>query len=245
MATTPIEAVIQRLEPGSKVKLISIDCTEFGGEVYRFHNYNVPHTEQELLAYKDLITDIPPKAITWQGNVYSCWPYEFNGVEQDGTGSSPTPTLSVSNLDGYVSALCFQLQNLYKAKVTEHITFEPYLDGHSDADPTQEFTQNWYISRKSGEDDMTVSWDLASPADMTGQMLPQRLITSMCHWALNGGYRGPDCGYTGTRYATSDGTPTDNPVEDSCGGLINDCKYRFGEEEELGFGGFIASSLIT
>lgn len=244
MATTPIEAVIHSLEPGSKVKLISIDCREFGGEVYRFHNYNVPYTEEELLNFKDLITPIPPKAIMWQGEAFACWPYEFNGVEQDGTGSSPSPTLRVSNFEGYVSALCFQLQNLFKAKVTEHTTFQPYLDGEEDADPTQEFTQTWYISRKSEEDDQVVSWELSSPADMTGQQLPKRLITSMCHWALNGQYRGPDCGYTGTKYFTEKGEPTDNPAEDVCGALCMDCKMRFGEEEQIPFGGFIASSLI-
>lgn len=244
MATVPIEGVIQSLEPGAKVKLIAIDCTEFGGEVYRFHNYNVPYTEEELLKFQNLITDIPPKAIMWQGEAYSCWPYEFDGIEQDGTGSSPTPTLRVSNFDSYVSSLCFQLQNLFKAEVTEYTTFQPYLDGEEDADPTQYFSQTWYISRKSEENGEVVAWDLSSPADVTGQQLPKRLITSMCHWALNGAYRGPDCGYTGTKYFTEKGEPTDNPALDVCGGLCKDCKDRQGEENELTFGGFIASSLI-
>lgn len=244
MATVPIEGVIQSLEPGAKVKLIAIDCTEFGGEVYRFHNYNVPYTEEELLKFQNLITDIPPKAIMWQGEAYSCWPYEFDGIEQDGTGSSPTPTLRVSNFESYVSSLCFQLQNLFKAEVTEYTTFQPYLDGEEDADPTQYFSQTWYISRKSEENGEVVAWELSSPADVTGQQLPKRLITSMCHWALNGAYRGPDCGYTGTLYFTEKGEPTDNPVLDVCGGLCKDCKDRFGEENEIPFGGFIASSLI-
>lgn len=244
MATTSIDLKIQSLEPGAKVKLLAIDCTEFGGEVYRFHNYDIPYTEAELTAYIGLDTEIPPKAIMWQGESYACWPYEFDGIELDGTGSSPSPSLSVSNFDGYVGSLCRQLQNLFKAKVTEFTTFEPYLDGHEDADVTQFFSQTWYISRKSNEDEDTVGWDLSSPADFEGQRLPKRLITSMCHWAMNGGYRGPDCGYTGTRYATEDGTPTDDPAKDVCGGLCRDCKYRFGEEEPISFGGFIASSLI-
>jgi lambda family phage minor tail protein L len=244
MAVVDIHQTIQNLEAGNKVKLIEVDCTEFGGSVLRFHNYNVDYTEAELLALAGAAS-IPPKAIMFQGKAYSCWPYELTGMDQDGTGSSPTPTLTVANLDGTISSMCLQLQNLFEAKVTEHTTFLPYLDGNSDADPTMEFTQTWYISRKSNEDNVSVSWDLSSPADLTGQQLPRRQIHSMCHWALNGQYRGADCGYTGTNYFTDKGVPTANPALDVCGGLCSDCKLRFGAEQPLNFGGFIASSLIA
>lgn len=246
MAVVDIHEVIQKLEPGSKVKLVDVDCTEFGGDILRFHNYEVPYTEAELLAFQSSgASVIPPKSLYWKGNKYSCWPYRMDGIEWDGTGSTPSPTLQVSNLDGSISNLCLLLQNLFLAKVTETTTFEQYLDGGSDADPEMSFTQTWYISRKSGENPKSVTFQLASPADLTGQKLPRRLIHSMCHWALNGGYRGPDCGYTGTKYFTDKGEPTTDPAKDQCGGLCRDCKLRFGEENQLPFGGFIASSLIS
>jgi lambda family phage minor tail protein L len=245
MAQEDIVEVIQKLEPGAKVRLIEVDCTEFQGDILRFHNYNVPHTEAELLAAQASGMDIPAKTILWQGNEYACWPYQLEGVEMDGTGSSPSPTLTVANLDGSISSLCLQLQNLFKARVTEHLTFEQYLDGGSDADPEMEYTQTWYITRKTSENKKTVAFELSSPADLTGQKLPRRQIYSVCHWALNNGYRGPDCGWTGNIFFTDKGVPTDNPALDSCGGLCLDCKLRFGEEAELPFGGFIASSLIT
>jgi lambda family phage minor tail protein L len=245
MAQEDIIEVIQKLEPGAKVRLIEVDCTEFQGGILRFHNYNVPHTEAELLTAQASGMDIPAKTILWQGNEYACWPYQLEGVEMDGTGSSPSPTLTVANLDGSISSLCLQLQNLFKARVTEHLTFEQYLDGGRDADPEMEYTQTWYITRKTSENKKTVAFELSSPADLTGQKLPRRQIYSVCHWALNNGYRGPDCGWTGNVFFTDKGVPTDNPAEDSCGGLCLDCKLRFGEEAELPFGGFIASSLIT
>ncbi len=244
MATIDIHQTIQELEPGSKVKLIEVDCTEFNGDILRFHNYNVPHTEAELLAYKASGLDVPAKSIWFGGEEYKCWPYMLDGVELDGTGSSPTPTLQVSNLDGSVSRLCLELQNLFGAVVTEHTTFQQYLDGHADADPDMEFTQIWYISRKSGENQKAVAFELSSPADLSGQQLPRRPIHSMCHWALNNGYRGPDCGWTGTTYFTDKGVATPDPSKDSCGGCLMDCKMRFGAETPLPFGGFIASSLI-
>lgn len=246
MATVDIHEIIQRLEPGGKVKLIEVDCTEFGGDILRFHNYEVPHTEAELLAFQASGVDkIPPKPLYWKGEKYDCWPYLLTGIEWDGTGSTPSPSLQVSNLDGSISNICLLLQDLFLAKVTEITTFEQYLDGGSDADSEMAFNQIWYISRKSGENPKSVTFQLASPADLTGQKLPRRLIHSMCHWALNGGYRGPDCGYTGTKYFTDKGVPTDDPAKDQCGGLCRDCKLRFGEENQLPFGGFIASSLIS
>lgn len=246
MATVDILQTIQELEPGGKVKLIEVDCTEFNGDILRFHNYNVPYTEAEMLAFKQAnVTDIPAKSIFFAGEEYKCWPYQLDGIELDGTGSSPTPTLQVSNIDGSVSRLCLDLQNLFGAVVTEHTTFRQYLDDGVDPDPDMEFTQVWYICRKSGENRKSVVFELSSPADLTGQKLPRRQIHSMCHWALNNGYRGPDCGYTGSVFFTDKGVPTDNPALDSCGGLCSDCKLRFGEEAELPFGGFIASSLIA
>lgn len=245
MALTNIRQTIQSLEPGAKVRLIEVDCTEFGGDILRFHNYNVDYTEAELIAFQKSGVEIPPKKIVWQGEEYSGWPYELSGIEWDGTGKSPQPQLDVSNIDGSISSLCLQLQNLFGAKVTEHITFRQYLPDGDDPDPTMEFTQNWFITRKSGENQTSVSFELSSPADFTGQSLPRRQIYSICHWAMNGGYRGPDCGYTGSKYFTDKGKPTTNPAEDSCGGLCLDCKLRFGEENPLPFGGFIASSLIA
>lgn len=245
MATTDIRQTIQQLEPGAKVKLVEVDCTSFGGDILRFHNYNVDYTEAELLAFQASGSDIPPKPIVWQGEEYVCWPHQLTGIEWDGTGKSPQPTLEVSNQDGSISAMCLALQNLFGAKVTEHTTFRQFLLDGDDPDETMEFTQTWFISRKSGETQTSISFELSSPADFTGQQLPRRQIYSLCHWAMNGQYRGPDCGYTGTNYFTDKGVPTTDPSKDACGGLCADCKLRFGEESPLPFGGFIASSLIA
>lgn len=245
MAIKNIQETIISLEPGAKVKLIEIDCTSFGGDILRFHNYNVDYTPEELTALVNAGGNIPPKPIMWKGERYVTWPYELSGLEWDGTGKSPLPKLEVSNIDGSVSSLCLTLQNLFGAKVTEHTTFRQYLPDGDDPDPSMEFTQTWFITRKSGENQTSVSFELSSPADFTGQKLPRRQIYAMCHWAMNGGYRGPDCGYTGTKYFTKEGKVTNNPALDQCGGLCIDCKLRFGEQAPLPFGGFIASGLIA
>ena len=39
--------------------------------------------------------------------------------------------------------------------------------------------------------------------------------------------------------------PTDDPALDQCKGCLSSCKLRFGENNELSFGGFPAVSLIA
>lgn len=233
---------VQKLEPGQRVRLIEIDCTPFGGEVMRFHNYKVEHTQEEILAAQASDNELQPKPIVWQGNDYHCWPYQVTGIEMDGTGSAPTPSLSVANVYSTISAMCLAMQDLLQAKVTIHITFQHYLDGEADADPEQEFIQIWYIDSKTNEDNTVISWQLSNPADVAGKLIPARQVHSICHWMLQGQYRGPDCGYTGP-YFDDKGNPTDDPSQDACNGLYGlGCKVRWGDEPSP-FGGFLSAGL--
>jgi lambda family phage minor tail protein L len=212
----------------------------------RFHNYNVAHTQAELLAAQAAGTELQPKSITWQGEDYYCWPYAIDGIELDGTGSAPTPSLTVANVDSSISAMCLALQDLLQAKVTIHTTFQHYLDGEPEADPEQEFVQVWYIDSKQSEDNQSVQWALSNPADVQGKLIPARQIHSICYWMLQGRYRGADCGYTGTNYFDGDGNVVTDPSQDVCSGLVSTgCKPRFGAEAPLPFGGFSASSLLN
>lgn len=260
----------QKLEPGSLVTLIEMDCTSFGGDVLYFHGHNIAFSEKavdrlvnplyagtlrwyagtsERYAGED---DILPNGIPiiWNSIRYEAWPCQVEGFETDSSGSPATPTLSVGNIDGSISSLCLFFDDLLQAKVTVRQTLSKYLDDanfltpNPDADPTQEFTETWYIDSKVQEDNQTISWELSNPADVSGQIIPARLITGVCEWCLRGEYRGADCGYTGSAMFDENDNPTNDPSEDKCGGLIPSCKLRFGENEPLSFGGFPAASLL-
>ena len=242
----PIKLDVQKLQPGQRVRLIEVDCTDFGGPLMYFHNYNVEYSQAELLAAQTAGTTLGPKPIVWQGQSYTCWPYGIDGIELDGTGSTASPTLAVANVDATISSLCLALNDLAQAKVTIHITFQHYLDGQPGADPSQEFVQIWYIDRKTQEDNTTVSWSLSNPADTSGKLIPARQIHSICYWMLQGQYRGADCGYTGTNYFDADGNPVGDPALDRCSGLLSTgCKPRQGATNPLSFGGFPASALMN
>ncbi|MDC9606634.1 phage minor tail protein L [Xenorhabdus griffiniae] len=237
---------LQQLEPGSKIHLFSVDGAAFGGPELFFHSHPIPLTDVELASGETL----PVKSLWWQGVEYKPWPVSIEGLEITGDGRAVTPTLNVANLDGSISALCLAYQNMVQAKVTIRMTFAHYLDarnfpdGNPQADPTQEKIDVFYIDSKTREDNENIQFSLSSPADLQGIKIPTRQIHSLCTWCIRGQYRKSPCGYTDTRYFDGKGHPTDDPAKDSCGGLMSDCKKRFGDTAQLPFGGFPGSAML-
>ncbi|MGM1186226.1 phage minor tail protein L [Serratia liquefaciens] len=241
----------QRLEPGSEVRLFVVDGTQFNGPELYFHSHTIPHSDDELEAAGDDPGKLLAKSIWWQGQEYKPWPVKIEGLEVTSDGSAPSPTLSVSNIDGTIASLCLYFQNMAKAKVTIRKTYSHYLDarnfpeGNPEADPSQEDVEVWYIDHKLNGNNKVVEFALSSPADLEGLMIPTRQIHSLCTWCMRGQYRGASCGYTGTAYFDADGNPTDDPSKDDCSGLLSTgCEPRWGKGNPLPFGGFPGSALL-
>ena len=246
----PLIKDIQVLEPGSEVLLFELDGSDYGADVLRFHGHAIPYTAEELMAAGSDADQLPAKAIWWQGEEYSAWPMQIDGIEANGDGTAVRPTLSVGNVNGRITALCLAFEDLLEFKLTMRHTLGTYLDGenfpggNADADPTQETIEVWYLDQKTSENGSSVSWELASPGDVGGESIG-RQMTTLCHWCLTGGYRGPNCNYTGP-YRDKDGNLTDDPEKDECDGTLGrGCVPRFGEGNSLPFGGFPAVSLIA
>lgn len=247
-----LNADYQKLEPGSEVRLFEVDGSAFGvGEILRFHAYNIPHTEQDILAASGDETKLPAKSIWWQGEEYSAWPCQIEGIETSTDGNSAQPKLSVANLDSSITALCLAYDDLLQAKVTIHDTLAKYLDtqnfpdGNATADPTQEKLKVFYIDSKSSETNEVVEFTLSSPMDLQGLMIPTRQLHSLCTWCIRNKYRtGDGCDYAGTRYFDKHNNPVDDPSKDECNGTLSACELRHGDGNELPFGGFPGTSLI-
>ncbi|MCZ4058224.1 phage minor tail protein L [Pantoea sp. LMR881] len=242
----------QKLEPGNFIRLYEVDGTAFGvADVLRFHACNIPHSEAEIIAAGGDESKLPAKSIWWQGEEYSAWPCKIEGMETSTTGSSAQPKLTVANLDGSITALCLAYDDLLQAKVSIHDTLAQYLDaknfpdGNASADPTQEKLKVFYIDSKSAETKTQVEFTLSSPMDLQGLMIPTRQLHSLCTWCIRGKYRtGDGCDYAGSRYFDKFNNPVNDPSLDECSGTLTGCKLRFGENEELSFGGFPGTSLI-
>lgn len=216
-----ILADIQQLDPGHKIELYEVDCTSLGGDVERFHAH------------------LQTGPIVWAGNTYNPWPVTADGFARTGDASQPTPTLTVSNVDGSITALCLSLADLVGAKVTRHRTLAQYLDGQPGADSTQELPPDvWYVDQKTSENDTQVVFSLSSVLDLSGRQLPARqVVANLCQWQ----YRSTECGYVGTAYFDKDNNPVSSAAQDVCGKRVSSCKCRFGATSPLSFGGFPAA----
>ncbi|MGD1323507.1 phage minor tail protein L [Pandoraea pnomenusa] len=225
---------IQRLEPGALVELFELDATEQHGDVLRFHGH----------------TQVGP--IWWQGSEFSPWPIEVEGFARTGDAQQPTPTLTVGNIDGSITAMCLYLDDMVGAKLTRMRTLGQYLDaanfpdGNPTADPDEQLAPElWYINQKTEETNESVTFELASALDFNGEQLPRRqIVANVCIWLTIGGYRGPYCGYTGAAYFDKNDNPVADPSLDKCGGRVSSCNCRFGENNELPYGGFPAADLV-
>ncbi|MDI9686560.1 phage minor tail protein L [Burkholderia cenocepacia] len=218
-----IAADVQHLSPGSLIELYEFDTSSLGGEVMRFHAH------------------LQTGVITWQGVQYSPWPVVAQGFERTGGATQPAPTLTVSNLDGSISALCLLLGDCVGGQIRRHRTLSKYLDGQPGADPSAEMpVEVWYVEQKTGEDNTAVEFTLSSVLDFSGRQLPNRqVIAHLCpaEWV----YRGPICGYRGTAYFDANNNPVTDPTKDVCGRRLSSCKCRFGANNPLPFGGFPAA----
>jgi lambda family phage minor tail protein L len=145
--------------------------------------------------------------IQWKGNIYEPIPIASAGYEKSTTGQIAQPTLTVANVLGTFTQVISELDDLVGARVTRRRTLGKYLDGEPGADPLQEFPIDiFFIERKTQENLMIISWELASVLDLEGLKLPRRIITqNYCQWR----YRGSECGYTGGILYGSNDKPID------------------------------------
>lgn len=173
--------------------------------------------------------------VVWQGRTYEPLPIIAGGYEKNTTGQIAQPSLTVANVMGTFTQVIDSFDDLVGAKVTRRRTLGKYLDGEPLADPSQEFPLDiFYIERKTTENALTITWQLASVLDLEGLMLPRRIVTqNYCQWR----YRSSECGYTGGAVAKSDDTPTNIIGEDVCGKRVQSCRLRF-PNQSLPFGGF-------
>lgn len=164
---------IQTLEPGAEIVLFEIDGSEYGADTLRFHGHAIAHEPGDLVAAGDEAATLPARSIWWQGLEYAAWPVQIDGIGANSNGRATRPKFSAGNVDGRVTALCLAFEDLLKFKLTVRQTLGQYLDarnfaaGNTQADPTQEALEVWFLDQKTQEDDEQVQWELSSPARLT------------------------------------------------------------------------------
>ena len=261
----------QKLYVDGLITLFELDARSLGAGILRFHGH-ISYEEWEriysLIGSDGLLGDEAQligeiydggsqktwyRNIIWQGETFEPMALEVSGLEMRSDGKASAPTLSMANningVQNAVSAYCLQFGDFIGAKLKVITTLAKYLDAENftngNASASNEAKdQLWYIEQKTSENSQAVTFELSNPIDFEGLRIPVRQITSMCHWAVMGDYRGEECGYTGAAMFTEKDELTDNPALDRCAGRLNSCQLRHGENAELPFGGFPAANLI-
>lgn len=224
---------INSLTPGSVIEMFVIDGSSIGMDAPIHFHAGTNGLMQNLV---------------WQGVEYVRYPVDASGFEISAQGQIPRPKLKVSNYLSAMTALILQFGDLIGAKVIRKRTLKKYLDAvnfsdsvNPSADPEAYLADDvFYIDRKAVENRELIEFELSSSMDLAGVRLPRRqIVQNLCPWK----YRGGECGYTGENYFKADDSSTTNQSEDVCGKRLSSCKARFGETQELPFGGFPGSGL--
>ena len=142
---------------------------------------------------------------------YEPIPILASGYERTSKGQIPQPEITVSNVFGVLSGLIDSLDDLVGARVFRRRTLGKYLGNFSTKDFDIFFpTDIFYIERKVSENNLSVTFQLASPFDVEGLMLPRRVVThNHCLWV----YRSPECGYGNGRSSELNGLPIANALD--------------------------------
>jgi lambda family phage minor tail protein L len=219
----------QGLEPGVLVTLFQIDFSPLGViQTFCFTSHG---------------------ECAFQGIAYQALDVETEGWEYNGQGIIPQPKIRISNVTRLFSGSVLAYNDCIGAKVTRIRTYEKYLDGQPDADPSAFFAPDMYVvEQKTAHDRTMIEWTMSSSMDQQGRMVPGRqVIRDICMWRyrvwspqLNDfDYSNASCPYVGAAMYDQKGDGVVDPVKDDCSHRINTgCKKRFGENAVLPFGGF-------
>ena len=87
----------------------------------------------ERLLYAEVVRFTPFTSevygnVYFDNEVYVPYPIILSGLEYSGKGSLPSPKMQVSNIDGYISALCMSLDSMLGSKLSRLRTVAKYLD---------------------------------------------------------------------------------------------------------------------
>jgi lambda family phage minor tail protein L len=232
----------------------------------RFYEIDLTRVKAGILYFHPGLNELG-KNMVWGGREYLPFPISIEGLEYDGQGRLPRPTLTVSNISGEmkpgmtcsVGSLVREANDLNGCKLIHRMTLSRYLDdvnfingnpernseaGNADnAESLIEFPKEIYIfERKIEETSEYIKFELASVLDLEGQKLPKRNYNA--NYCAHK-YRGDLCGYQGTKYFDMSDAETEDPKNDKCGRRLSSCELRFGKGNELPFGGFPGVGLLS
>jgi len=221
-----IRELSQKESTDEFVELFIVDATSLGADIYYITN-----------------SSLDGDNIFFDGNEYISLPIKGEGWEWNGAGKAPIPRVTIADKYQEFTALANQYSDLTGSTFIRRRTHVRYLDGQSDADPTQVTAPDIFIMDRISEWPVgAITWELTSPAEQMGVTLPRRKCwRDFCPFTYRQwdgsdfNYENVTCQYTGGLYFDINDNPT-GPEGDVCSKRLRSCKKRVGTQRII-FGG--------
>lgn len=199
MANTPQVTMREqtRFDPTALLNLFELNGTSIG---------------MSSVFYFCSATNANMQPVVFNGVTYTPFPIEMTEASYDGKGTLPRPKITASNINGFMSALLIENDDLTGASLTRRRVFARFIDAVNfpgsispySPDPTAAYPDEpWIVNRKISENQQYVQWELAAPISLENVKLPRRQITAnVCTAPVK--YRDArTCGYSGVPVADS------------------------------------------
>jgi len=153
----------------------------------------------------------------------------LDSVCMDGTNETP-----VEGIDSFPACVAYGTAN----------AISPVWHTNSNMDVNAHFPDDiFYIDRKKTENRVMIEFELSTAFDVHGTKLPRRpMISNTCTWKYKSG-QGCTWVDDSTKRYNIDDIVVVNETDDHCGKRVKSCELRFGESNELPYGGFPGSNL--
>lgn len=152
-----------KLNPDTYLELFDFDASVLGGEISYYTNSPTGGGISPIL---------------WQGNNYYSLPFELTGVASRGDGTAPArPNIVISNVNKFLHAAILNLGDLVGMKVTRWRTFYKFTDlGDSHNSLMHYPIDEWVVIRKVAHTKSVIQFELGTPLDRPGLLLPRKQI---------------------------------------------------------------------
>lgn len=178
------------------------------------------------------------------GTAYTPIPIEEEGFEWSGNSAFPRPKIRISNLNNALTSLVLTYQELVGRALRRMMIYRRFLDDGDQPDKGQRFPdETWFIDRMVSQNPIWVEFELATPMDQQGKMLPGRVvIKDGCDYVYRKyssdfedepevqnrfDYSKATCPYAGASMFDEFGNTVVDAEDDVCGKHFRDCTQRF------------------
>lgn len=148
------------------VELFELDCTQIGGQLYRYTN---------------------GQQTSFGRHPYYTVPIKYSGIQKKTDGSLSRSSIIIDNVSKVLLSAVIGLGDLVGAKFTIIHTLEKYLDTGVSPDATQCTRTTMHVFQKKLQTASAIEFELADALEMSSGKLPNQICTTKIFPAIGRG----------------------------------------------------------